>query len=136
MAAAVPPTSGTMRRRRGRLRSRTVLIMVCVLRRTARLATRVATTYVAYPMAAFRLLSIPAWYPFASFPNTTFRRVTPSRQPADDAGMNPNDTATTELTVDERFVDDWIRFGISELEAYLGKHARFDAYCRRRDTAD
>jgi hypothetical protein len=50
--------------------------------------------------------------------------------------MNPNDTATTELTVDERFVDDWIRFGISELEAYLGKHARFDAYCRRRDVAD
>jgi len=38
--------------------------------------------------------------------------------------------------VDERFVDDWIRFGISELEAYLGKHARFDAYCRRRDTAE
>ncbi|HEX5558379.1 MAG TPA: hypothetical protein VFX13_12235 [Gaiellales bacterium] len=47
--------------------------------------------------------------------------------------MNPNDIATTELTVDERFVDDWIRFGLSELEAYLGKHARFDAYCRRRD---
>ena len=49
--------------------------------------------------------------------------------------MNPNDTATAQLQVDERFVDDWIRFGISELEAYLGKHARFDAYCSRRDAS-
>ena len=47
--------------------------------------------------------------------------------------MNPNDTATAQLQVDERLVDDWIRFGISELEAYLGKHARFAAYCSRRD---
>ena len=95
MAAAAPPTSGIMRRRRraGRLRSRAVLIMAFALRRTARLATLVPTTYVAYPMAAFRLLSIPPWYPFASFPNTTIRRVTAPRPPADDAGMNPNDTA-------------------------------------------
>ena len=47
--------------------------------------------------------------------------------------MNPNDTATAQLQVDERFVDDWIRFGISQLESYLGKHARFDAYYRGRD---
>jgi len=33
-------------------------------------------------------------------------------------------------------VDDWIRVGLSELEAYLGKYARFDAYCRRRDVGD
>jgi len=136
MAAAAPPTTGIVRRRVGLLRPRAVLSMECALRRTTRLATRVPTTYVAYPIAAFRLLSILAWYPFASSPNTTFRRVTACRRAADDAGMNPNDTATTELTVDERFVDDWIRFGISELEAYLGKHARFDAYCRRRDTAE
>jgi hypothetical protein len=50
--------------------------------------------------------------------------------------MNPNDIAFDEELpqVDERFVDDWVRFGISELESYLGKHARFDAYCSRRDT--
>jgi len=136
MAAAAPPTSGIVRRRVGRVRSRAVLTIACAFRRTTRLATRVPTTYVAYPIAAFRLLSIPGWYPFAGFPNTTFRRVSPSPASADDAGMNPNDTATTELTVDERFVDDWVRFGITELEAYLGKHARFDAYCRRRDVAD
>jgi hypothetical protein len=44
------------------------------------------------------------------------------------------DTGIAQPQVDERFVDDWIRFGLSELEAYLGKHARFDAYYRRRDT--
>jgi hypothetical protein len=49
--------------------------------------------------------------------------------------MNPNDTAIAELQVDERFVDDWIRFGITELEAYLGKHARFAAYLSRRDAS-
>jgi hypothetical protein len=47
--------------------------------------------------------------------------------------MNPNDTAIAQPQVDERFVDDWIRFGLSELEAYLGKHARFDVYYSRRD---
>jgi hypothetical protein len=46
------------------------------------------------------------------------------------------DTGSAQPQVDERFVDDWIRFGLSELEAYLGKHARFDAYCRRRDTGE
>jgi hypothetical protein len=44
------------------------------------------------------------------------------------------DTGSAQAQVDERFVDDWIRFGLSELESYLGKHARFDAYCNRRDS--
>lgn len=55
---------------------------------------------------------------------------------ADDGLMNADDIDIdiAQPQVDERFVDDWIRFGLSELEAYLGKHARFDAYYRRRDT--
>jgi hypothetical protein len=44
------------------------------------------------------------------------------------------DTGSAQAQVDERFVDDWVRYGLCELEAYLGKHARFDAYCNRRDT--
>jgi hypothetical protein len=47
--------------------------------------------------------------------------------------MNLDDTAVDQPRVDERFVDDWVRFGISELEAYLQKHARFEAFYTRRD---
>jgi len=47
--------------------------------------------------------------------------------------MNLDDTAVDQVHVDERFVDDWVRFGICELEAYLQKYARFDAFCTRRD---
>jgi hypothetical protein len=68
--------------------------------------------------------------------NTTFggpsrRALAPMMPPmnADDI-----DTGSAQPQVDERFVDDWIRFGLSELESYLGKHARFDAYCNRRET--
>jgi len=50
--------------------------------------------------------------------------------------MNPNDIATRESAVDERFLGDWVAFGVSELESYLAKHARFAAYCERRDRAD
>jgi hypothetical protein len=35
--------------------------------------------------------------------------------------------------IDDRFVGDWFAFGLSQLEAYLAKHARFEAYCARRD---
>jgi hypothetical protein len=66
--------------------------------------------------------------------NTTFRRVESAPRRADDPPMNPNDTAMTQQPqIDERFVGDWIRFGLIELEAYLGKHARFDAYYRGRE---
>ena len=51
----------------------------------------------------------------------------------DDVAMNLDDTAVDQVHVDERFVDDWVRFGICELEAYLQKYARFDAFCTRRD---
>jgi hypothetical protein len=55
-------------------------------------------------------------------------------KPVDNVSMNLDDTALEQPQVDERFVDEWIRFGISELEAYLQNYARFDAFCTRRDT--
>lgn len=36
------------------------------------------------------------------------------------------------VETDERFMGDWIAFGFAEMETYLLKHARFDAYCARR----
>ena len=44
------------------------------------------------------------------------------------------DTEYTQHEIDERFLDDWVAFGIAELNAYLGKHARFAEFCDRRDS--
>jgi hypothetical protein len=35
---------------------------------------------------------------------------------------------------DERFLDEWFEFGMTELNAYLNKHARFADFCARRDS--
>jgi len=52
-------------------------------------------------------------------------------------GMNENDiTAANEVSLDERFMGDWVAFGMSELQAYLTKHARFAAFCDDLDAAD
>jgi hypothetical protein len=51
--------------------------------------------------------------------------------------MNENDiTAADEPTLDERFMGDWVAYGVSELEAYLTKYARFAAFCDELDAAD
>jgi hypothetical protein len=34
--------------------------------------------------------------------------------------------------IDERWLTEWIAFGLSEMETYLKKNARFEAYCARR----
>ena len=34
--------------------------------------------------------------------------------------------------IDERWVTEWVAFGLSEMETYLRKYARFEAYCERR----
>jgi hypothetical protein len=47
---------------------------------------------------------------------------------ADAAYMTPPRTE-----IDDRFVGDWFAFGLAQLEAYLANHARFEAYCARRD---
>jgi hypothetical protein len=52
-------------------------------------------------------------------------------------GMNENDiTAAHEPTLDERFMGDWVAYGMSEIQAYLTKHARFAAFCDELDAAD
>ena len=50
--------------------------------------------------------------------------------------MNENDITAREPSVDERFMGDWVAFGMSELQAYLTKHARFAAFCDDLDAAD
>ena len=45
------------------------------------------------------------------------------------------DTEQTQYEIDERFLEDWITFGMAEMSAYLDKHARFAEFCDRRDSA-
>jgi hypothetical protein len=40
----------------------------------------------------------------------------------------------TQPEIDERFLEDWVAFGIIEMNAYLDKHARFAEFCDRRDS--
>jgi len=42
--------------------------------------------------------------------------------------MSPSHTQ-----IDDRYMGEWFAFGLSQLEAYLAKHARFAAYCARRE---
>ena len=35
--------------------------------------------------------------------------------------------------INDRFMDEWIAFGMTELNAYLAKHARFARYCAALD---
>lgn len=45
--------------------------------------------------------------------------------------MNAQDD--TNVEVDERFMGDWIAFGIAEMESYLAKHAAFERYVAEHD---
>jgi hypothetical protein len=50
--------------------------------------------------------------------------------------MNDNDITAREPSVDERFMGDWVAFGMSELQAYLTKHARFATFCDELETTE
>jgi hypothetical protein len=41
------------------------------------------------------------------------------------------DDQQSTFAVDDRFLGDWVGFGLAELEAYLAKQARFAAFCDR-----
>jgi hypothetical protein len=37
------------------------------------------------------------------------------------------------MAIDERWLLDWVGFGMLEIAAYLSKHAAFAEYCKKRD---
>lgn len=37
------------------------------------------------------------------------------------------------VEVDERYMREWVEFGLAELTTYLHKQAAFAAYCERRE---
>ena len=47
--------------------------------------------------------------------------------------METDSSARPHYEVDDRFFEDWVAFGIGELELYLAVHARFADWCERRE---
>ena len=45
-------------------------------------------------------------------------------------------TFAQHIEIDNRFLGEWIEYGIAQLQLYLEKQARFAEYCDRRDSAD
>ncbi|MDX6533896.1 MAG: hypothetical protein QOJ13_3103 [Gaiellales bacterium] len=39
---------------------------------------------------------------------------------------------TEQNDIDERWMSEWVEFGMREFESYLGKHRKFDDYYARR----
>jgi hypothetical protein len=39
------------------------------------------------------------------------------------------------IEIDDRFMDEWVDFGMREMTAYLAKHARFERFLAERQTA-
>ena len=39
------------------------------------------------------------------------------------------------LRIDDRFIGDWVRYGLTSMDAYLAKQARFAAFLDQRDQA-
>jgi hypothetical protein len=39
------------------------------------------------------------------------------------------------IEIDDRFMDEWVEFGLREMTAYLAKHARFERFLTERNTA-
>jgi hypothetical protein len=38
--------------------------------------------------------------------------------------------------IDDRFLGEWVGFGLRQLETYLGRHARFEAWCERNERTE
>jgi hypothetical protein len=43
---------------------------------------------------------------------------------------------TTYTEIDDRFMSEWVEYGMREMDAYLAKHARFDRYLNDRERCD
>jgi hypothetical protein len=54
----------------------------------------------------------------------------------DDRHMETDDMEETHriIEIDDRFMDEWVEFGIREMNAYLDKHARFQRFLAERES--
>jgi hypothetical protein len=48
--------------------------------------------------------------------------------------MDADTAFTHHPEIDARFLNEWVEFGMIQLNAYLAGHARFARYCEERDS--
>ena len=48
--------------------------------------------------------------------------------------MDAEPTTAPPLEIDDRFIGQWIDYGMIELTAYLANHLRFERWCEARDS--
>ena len=50
--------------------------------------------------------------------------------------MDANPDTTSEIEIDDRFIGDWIEYGMAEINSYLAKHLRFARWCDEHQAGD
>ena len=50
--------------------------------------------------------------------------------------MEAHHTSDRQAEIDDRFLAEWVEYGLAELSAYLAKYARFADWCDRRERDD
>ncbi len=51
-------------------------------------------------------------------------------------GMDANPHTSTEIQIDDRFLGDWVDYGMAEISAYLANHLRFARWCEEHRPGD
>jgi hypothetical protein len=50
--------------------------------------------------------------------------------------MEAHETSDRLVEIDDRFLAEWVEYGMAELSAYLAKYARFADWCDGRERDD
>jgi hypothetical protein len=50
--------------------------------------------------------------------------------------MDAHPNTSNQIQIDDRFLGDWVEYGIAELSAYLANHLRFARWCEEHRPPD
>jgi hypothetical protein len=50
--------------------------------------------------------------------------------------MEANQNTSSHIEIDDRFIGEWIEYGMAEISSYLAKHLRFERWCDEHRAAE